>query len=189
MGRDSRDERNSRVMLVACEARQIMLSSRCNRQGGEKMDDVNRNLHESFLRFRKLNLSVLYPKLSSSEMIVLKILREKKQQDGYENGVSVSEIVNKMCVAPPAVSRTLNSLEEKSMVVRAVNKSDRRNMLVQITELGEQVDQEADHEISQFMNRIMEQVGVEEIRQTICTLNRIYEISKAELEKIKKSNK
>lgn len=153
------------------------------------MDNKQTNMHEAFFRFRKLNLSVLYPKLSSGEIVLLKFLKERSKEPEHANGTNVSEIACQMCMAPPAISRMLNAMEEKELILRTVNKSDRRNMLVQMTDRGRKMQQEAELVLTEFMEKIEAQVGKEKVAQVIETMNQMYECSKTELEKYKKSNK
>lgn len=155
-------------------------------------------LHNTFSNFHKLNLSFLYPKMSHGEMVTLKVIADFEEGCGNrfgedvvpcKAGVNISQIVNEMCVAPPAVSRTLNSLEEKGLIERKVNKSDRRNTLVELTELGRKANQEATQAVDNYMTRIMERVDDDEIQKVIQSVNRIYEIAKEELEILKRENK
>lgn len=165
-------------------------------------------LHKAFSNFHKLNLSSLYPKMSHGEMVTLKIIADYEAgvcsgfgcggngcQDAvsgveeYRKGMNISQIVNQLCVAPPAVSRTLNSLEEKGLIERKVNKSDRRNTLVELTELGRVAHKEATQAVDNYMTRIMERVDDEEFRQVLAGVNRIYDIAKEELEILKRENK
>lgn len=54
-----------------------------------------------------------------------------------ENGkITSSELAAKTKTLPPAVSRTLRGLEEKGYVERSVDKKDRRNTYISLTEKG-----------------------------------------------------
>ncbi|MBQ8662251.1 MAG: MarR family transcriptional regulator [Eubacterium sp.] len=180
------------------------------RKVGEDLKEKYIELHKAFSNFHKLNLSWLYPEMSHGEMVTLKVIADFEEgaidefgHTGLEcdkmkaekirktgrNGVNISQIVNQLCVAPPAVSRTLNSLEEKGLIERKVNKSDRRNTLVELTEMGRRANQEATAAVDNYMTRIMERVGEEAIQRAIEQVNYIYEIAKEELEILKREDK
>lgn len=59
----------------------------------------------------------------------------------HEGNVIPSEISNEMGISSARVAATLNSLESKGMIIRKIDVSDRRRILVELTPAGkEQVD-------------------------------------------------
>ena len=146
------------------------------------------NLHEAMFRLGRLNITAVVPELCQAEVIVMKAIADCVEQSGcIEQGVNVSSVVNRLCIAPPAVSRTLNSLEEKNLIVRSVNKSDRRNTLVTLTDLGWEKNRDSGERISGFMRKIFSRVGEDKVAQTIAYINEIYEVAREELDLVKKN--
>lgn len=147
----------------------------------------NDNLHEAMFRLGRLNLATVVPDLCQAEMIVMKAIADCVCQAGNpEQGVNVSVVVNKLCIAPPAVSRTMHTLEEKGFIFRSVNKSDRRNTLVTLTASGWEKSRDNEQRIDDFMGKIFSRVGKDKIAQTIAHINEIYEVAREELDLIKK---
>ncbi len=160
--------------------------------GSEELlpDGWKAELLEAFQRFHKLNFSCVLPEMTHSEFCTLKSIQmcgRKNRENGH--GTRISDVVKHMQVPPPAVSRTLRTLEEKEMILRSVNKMDRRNTMVELTEQGEQILCEAEKRIEEFQYRIFVQTGQEEIDQFIRILNHIYDIARSELELYKEDLK
>lgn len=68
--------------------------------------------------------------LSSTQYNVLRILR------GAGDGLSCSEIGNRMITRDPDITRLLDRLEKRKLVARARDKEDRRTVVVTITAKG-----------------------------------------------------
>ena len=71
--------------------------------------------------------------LSSTQYNVLRILR------GADEGLSCSEIGNRMITRDPDITRLLDRLEKRKLVARARDKEDRRTVVVTITAKGLQL--------------------------------------------------
>ena len=96
------------------------------------MKDAFEKLFRAVHQFKKLNVSDLIPGLSSSEFSVMGAIL----QMGENGKITSSELAAKTKTLPPAVSRTLRGLEEKGYVERSVDKKDRRNTYISLTEKG-----------------------------------------------------
>ena len=96
------------------------------------MKDAFEKLFRAMHQFKKLNVSDLIPGLSSSEFSVMGAIL----QMGENGKITSSELAAKTKTLPPAVSRTLRGLEEKGYVERTVDKKDRRNTYISLTEQG-----------------------------------------------------
>ena len=144
-------------------------------------------LHEAMFRMGRLNLANVIPDMCQLDGIILKTIAccVRKNAEA-EHGVNVSAIVNKLQIAPPAVSRAMNSLEEKGLITRSVNKSDRRNTLVTLTDLGWEKQEDNEQRIDEFMGKIFARVGEEKVETIITYINEIYEVTREELDLLKK---
>ena len=144
-------------------------------------------LHAAMFRMSRLNLTNVIPDMCQGDIVILKTIAGfVENAKEAENGVTVSAIVNELHIAPPAVSRAMNSLEEKGLILRSVNKSDRRNTLVTLTDLGWERQKENEEKIDAFMGKIFARVGEEKVEAIITYMNEIYEATREELDLLKK---
>lgn len=153
-------------------------------------DGKKTELLKVFQKFHQINFSFVIPGITHSEFCTLKAIQmcgKRNREAG--NDTKISDIVKHMQVPPPAVSRTMKTLEERDLIHRSVNKMDRRNTMVELTESGDQVLREAERKILEFQGRIFAKAGQEEIDQVIRILNHIYDIARSELELYKEELK
>ena len=127
------------------------------------MKDAFEKLFRAVHQFKKLNVSDLIPGLSS-------------------------ELAAKTRTLPPAVSRTLRGLEEKGYVERSVDKKDRRNTYISLTEKGWKKGEEVRDRMQDFGCSVMSQLKEEDIDQLVAYLDRIYEIAEKEIDTRKRQN-
>lgn len=164
-------------MLIICEK---------NRKRGDILKR-NDTLHEAIFRLGRLNLANIVPDLNQAEVVVMKAIKSCiEREQAQEKGVNVSSVVSGLCIAPPAVSRTMNALEEKGLIVRNVCKTDRRNMLVALTDLGWEKCRDNERRFDEFMGKIFARVGEDKVNTIITYIDEIYEVTREELDLIKK---
>ncbi len=149
------------------------------------MEELCRDFFRSMNQFTRLKIKSFFADLSKSEYCMLIAIENANQKKG---GITISEIADHLQVLTPAVSRSLRSLEEKELVERMIRKDDRRNTYVVLTEKGTQVLQRAKDNVYDFMESVIRQMDEKEIRQLIDSLNHVYQISEAEIEKRKEKN-
>lgn len=68
-------------------------------------------------------------------------------------------------VSPGRVSAILDRLEKKGMIVRETDPSNRRNVLVSVTDAGREADREAFTQMHDRFVRVFERMGEEHTRQ------------------------
>lgn len=145
------------------------------------------DLLETFLsitnRLHNLNVFSMLP-LGRHDYMVLFTIRCLQKK--YSGKLTVSAVAREMHVVQPAVSRTLRSLEELELIQREVSREDRRNTYVTLTTKGLLAAQEADRLLEQFHKGIREQFAQEEMEQLILLMERLYEVSEKQLEKMKR---
>ena len=142
------------------------------------MKDAFEKLFRAVHQFKKLNVSDLIPGLSSSEFSVMGAIL----QMGENGKITSSELAAKTKTLPPAVSRTLRGLEEKGYVERSVDKKDRRNTYISLTEKGWKKGEEVRDRMQDFGCSVMSQLKEEDIDQLVAYLDRIYEIAEKEID-------
>ena len=79
------------------------------------------------------------------------------------SGIGVSELARCSFMSPPAMSRTLKSIEEKGLAERMIDSKNRRKTYVRLTQAGEQARQYAWEVSTEYINRVMEEMGEEKM--------------------------
>lgn len=105
--------------------------------------------------------------ISHSEFCLLHIIVEDSSDSG--DGMTVSAIAAALDVTPPAVSRSLKSLESRGLVTRETNLINRRNTMVRLTEKGRELLEDSRRQMDTVMERVNEKMG-EERKNQLCEL-------------------
>lgn len=124
---------------------------------------VNRcafSLRQTFFEFMAAEGHSLTPE----EAAILNHLWERDCQ-------TQSELLDVVYKGPSTLSRQLDSLEKKQLVVRQPCEDDKRKMRICLTELGKSMEQELISYTEQLINRLRRGVQPEHLEQTISTLN------------------
>ncbi len=142
------------------------------------MDKLYEELFRSMNQFRKLKFSEMFPKCVRQTILccVRSWIKERTVRLRFRNWLR-----GRRCL-PPAISRTLKGLEERGYVERNVNKNDRRNTYVELTEAGRQLTEEARQTMSDFGKSVMSQVDEADMKRLISYLDNIYHIAEKEIE-------
>lgn len=109
---------------------------------------------------------------------------QEREHDHNDNAeyINCSQISNRLHISKPAVSKLLNTLEEKGYVQRQVDQNDRRAVLVCLTPLGKQYLHQKGEMMKTLMERIIHRFGEQNAQQLICLLEELYAAAKDELE-------
>lgn len=148
------------------------------------MKDKFEELFKAMHRFHKLRIGDMMPNVSGADFWTMRNIMDK----GEDGKITVSELARKTKVLPSAISRTIKGLEEKGYVERIVNKDDRRNTYVEMTEKGMEAAEEVREIMSDYGNAVLSKLDEDDLSQLISYLNNIYDIAKKEIEirKVKK---
>ena len=115
-------------------------------------------------RLNSITLNPLIDEINSSEYGILNIVF-KMNNEKSNSLVKVSEISKKLNVSTPSVTKVLNSLEKKGFVIREIDKENRRNTFVYLTEKGVEIKEQNDKILAKFIENVYERVGRENIVQ------------------------
>lgn len=130
--------------------------------------DDKYKLVEQFRRMRQFMNSIpLRTGISHSEFCLLHIIVEDSSDSS--DGMTVSAIAAALDVTPPAVSRSLKSLESRGLVTRETNLINRRNTMVRLTEKGRELLEDSRRQMDTVMERVNEKMG-EERKNQLCEL-------------------
>ncbi len=144
----------------------------------ETRDDLYEDLFRAMNQFHKLKFSDMMQNMSKADFIVMNVIMNK----GKEDKMTISELAAIARMLPSAISRTLKGLEEKGYVERTINKQDRRNTYVELTEEGKKQTREVRQVMRDFGKTVMAKLDEHEVNELILYLNNIYSIAEKELE-------
>lgn len=144
----------------------------------ETRDDLYEDLFRAMNQFHKLKFSDMMQNMSKADFIVMNVIMNK----GKEDKMTISELAAIARMLPSAISRTLKGLEEKGYVERTINKQDRRNTYVELTEEGKRQTREVRQVMRDFGKTVMAKLDEHEVNELILYLNNIYSIAEKEIE-------
>ena len=144
----------------------------------ETRDDLYEDLFRAMNQFHKLKFSDMMQNMSKADFIVMHVIMNK----GKDDKMTITELAAIARMLPSAISRTLKGLEEKGYVERTINKQDRRNTYVELTEEGKKQTCEVRQVMRDFGKTVMAKLDEQEMNQLILYLNNIYSIAEKELE-------
>ena len=145
--------------------------------------------------FHKIKFWSLVPELNPSEhMIVFALCRCEAGKCGEFSddldiklsamkGVKVSELAKAVRMTMPGVSRVLAGLEEKGIIERRIDKSDRRNTLVFLTEDGYKKILGYKKRTDKYFETVFERFGEDRVAEVIELIGELAEIAQEELNK------
>lgn len=153
----------------------------------EKRSIMERDLSSEFIavahRFKRIGMNSMFPEISKGEFFVLKMIHAGCKKSEETNGIFVSHIAKHLKVTPSAVSRMLRGLEERGLIERKVDKDDRRNTYVLLTEKGDEIRQRIEDQMNEFSRDVIASMGQEESEQLLKLLDRLLDTMEAEIKK------
>lgn len=145
------------------------------------MEELYGKFFSTMHQFQKLRIGDMFPRMTKMDGMTLMSIEHfnKKKEKGI---ITISELASEMHVQSSAVSRTLKSLEDKGYIVRTINKSDRRNTYVELTEPGRSMLKEAEEIMNSFAKAVITRMDEEDMNRLIAYLDELYHVSKEEIE-------
>lgn len=140
-------------------------------------------------RFKKIHMDGIFPEISKGEFWALKMIQKATLKSESECGVYVSTIAECLKVTPSAISRMLKGMEEKGLIERKVNKNDRRNTYVTLTEKGKKVTQKVEAEMNEFTKNVISGMGEEDSKTLIRLFNKLVDTMEAEIKRHNETKK
>ena len=129
--------------------------------------ETERALFRALHQFGRLNTGQLIEMegLTQGEFFGLAMLHEHLKE--HPEGMHVRELAGKARVSPPRVSRMLRDMEEKNLIERRIDRDDRRNTYIVLTETGEAARQRTTARLSTFLDRVVDRMGLENVQTMI----------------------
>lgn len=133
---------------------------------------LTHELFQLMKRFPRPNLALRARKdMTRSEYELLGML--VMRLEGNQKALSIGEISNFLQITPAGVTHLINPLEEKGLIERLKNPSDRRVVLVGITEKGISIAEDLMAEIQEKLVGLIEFLGEEDSRKLIDLMNKV----------------
>ncbi len=128
-------------------------------------------------RLKQINLNLFSEQIVYQEYQALLQLHEC----GETGGMKSSQLAQRLGIAPSALSRMLNGMEGRRLIQRRVDPSDRRNVLLTLTDQGEQTRSEIYQRLSAVRERMIRRMGEANVKEMIRLGNRLADLLEDEL--------
>jgi len=115
----------------------------------------------------QLNQKLVQHELYSSQYAVLKLIHT-------ENELTLGEISRHQAVERPTITRTVQRLKELGFVQAGPGK-DKREKMIHLTPLGEDMYQDIRHSIADFQLKSLEGISEDELLNTIDVLAKVHQ--------------
>lgn len=123
---------------------------------------------------RHLDWSRATPGLTQAEYLALTAVRIGQESNPDKPGVYVSALAEELTISVSMVSKLLKVLEEKSWIVRTVDRDSRRNTFVSLTPEGLEIHQRANLALGNIHKQVAEQMGREKYCRVINELGQLF---------------
>jgi len=131
-----------------------------------------KELMETIFRFNRLHWHRSpIAGLTPSELVVLYCLEYRIEDNP---GIKVSEISELLNVTSPTITQLVNSLENKGLVVRSVDTTDRRVVQIKLTGEGEKTVKVAIDNVQASFIGLVDYLGVEDSNKLAELLAKVY---------------
>jgi DNA-binding MarR family transcriptional regulator len=111
--------------------------------------------------------------INMSELVLLKAFEGNSLES--DSNVSLSEVRPFLAISKAAVSQMLGALEKKGYINRDVDKSNRRNLIVSLTEKGREALEAVYDDFACKIERIIACIGEDDAIHLISTIDRMSE--------------
>lgn len=136
----------------------------------EKAQNLNHLIIEFYEKLSSWEYGVVRGhELSLSQMHVIEIL-------GLHKGTTMKELARKMGVTTGSLTVVVDKLVRKDLVRRRPHDTDRRSLIVELTEKGEKDFLEHDEMHSRLTEEIVHHLSKEEVRQLTTILAKVNEV-------------
>jgi DNA-binding MarR family transcriptional regulator len=137
---------------------------------------LTRELFQLMKRFPRPNMALSTRKdMTRSEYELLGML--VMRLEGDQKALSIGEISDVLHITPAGVTHLINPLEEKGLVERLKDPSDRRVVLIGITEKGIGIAEELMAEIQEKLAGLIDFLGEDDSRKLIDLMTKVVEYS------------
>lgn len=131
----------------------------------ENKDELIEELVHSFRDFKRIKLQNSFgcSELTHNERIILFVLNDISN----DNKVSLSVLRERIKLAPSTITPIITLLEEKGLIERNIDKTDRRNIFLSISPKGQEYTKKVQADINGEMSKYIDFIGEEDTKQLI----------------------
>jgi DNA-binding MarR family transcriptional regulator len=139
----------------------------------KKNNELIEELMHTFMDFKKNNFHNITNDigLTHNEKMVLFVLHDISK----DNRVSLCVLRERIRLAPSTVTPIITLLEEKGLIERNIDKSDRRNIFLQISSKGRVQIDRVQIEVKKVMSKYIEYMGEDDTKQLIRLISKTTE--------------
>lgn len=129
-------------------------------------DKLVQDLVSNLMRFKKAQIKniITNKNLTHNESLILFILHDLSK---IEKKVPLSLLRDKMMLAPSTITPIITSLENAKLIKRFIDKEDRRNIFIEITNKGKIHTSDTFKEISKNICEYINYMGEEDTKEII----------------------
>lgn len=109
--------------------------------------------------------------ITMSEFILMREVAENTKES--YNPMALTEVREYLSVSKAAVSQMINSLEKRGYLTREVDVNKRRNIIVVLTEAGQEVYQKKNQEFFDRFEKVIQGIGETDISHFIAMINKM----------------
>lgn len=109
--------------------------------------------------------------ITMSEFILMREVAENTKES--YNPMALTEVREYLSVSKAAVSQMINSLEKRGYLTREVDVNKRRNIIVVLTEVGQEVYQKKNQEFFDRFEKVIQGIGETDISHFIAMINKM----------------
>lgn len=135
--------------------------------GGSKVENEEtiKRLSKIFIQIKRIKLASFtdMENLTHNQKLVLYLLHE----NSVNGSVLLTEIREKLKLAPSTVTPIITSLEEAGYIKRNIDKNDRRNIYIEITTKGKEYTNMVHSQVTKNINEYMEFMGYKDTNDLI----------------------
>ncbi|MCD8190652.1 MAG: MarR family transcriptional regulator [Clostridiales bacterium] len=122
---------------------------------------IHLRFYQSIDRLRRLKRGFADRPMRFPEFLMLTAINEYQKQHPDVQGIYVSALADHLGLAVPAASKQLRSLEQQGWLVRTVDRANRRNTFVSLSEQGQQVLAQEESFYLEISSQVFQQMGEE----------------------------
>ena len=132
-------------------------------------EELANQLLENSYKFRRNSHQAKIDESMRGEHFVLSYI------DKMEGGVLPGEISNEMAISTARTAAALNSLENKGLIKREIDKNDRRRILVYLTPQGKELAEKRKRVVLESARNMLEWLGEEDAKEFVRIIGRFSE--------------
>jgi len=136
-------------------------------------DSIKEQAVHAIQRLRRANLLLYFKNLDLTELILMKSLVANNPNS--ERNTYMSDLKKELCVSKGAISQIVSHMEQKGYLVREIDKSNRRKLIVTLTPEGRKVMAQADSEFNRILDVFLARLGEQDSLEVVRLFNRVSE--------------